>query len=118
MYVTTWGDADSLTASLNYHSENYLKYNRAFLEAVLEYTRSPYVNVIGHSMGVTLGRKIIKGGIGHDELGSGSYDLGDPLTSSVKVFVGLAGGNQGLSSCYNTATTLPTCGMTNGFFPG
>lgn len=44
-------------------------------------------------MGVTLGRKIIKGGIGHDELGSGSYDLGDPLTSRVKVFVGLAGAN-------------------------
>lgn len=44
-------------------------------------------------MGVTLARKIIKGGTGHDELGSGRYDLGDPLTSNVKVFVGLAGGN-------------------------
>lgn len=69
-------------------------------------------------MGVTLGRKVIKGGEGHDELGSGTYDLGDPLTSRVKVFVGLAGGNLGLSSCYTSGTLLPTCGMTNGFYPG
>ncbi|CAD8147550.1 unnamed protein product [Paramecium pentaurelia] len=118
LYATTWGDADSATASLNYHSENYLKYNRAFVEAVLEYTKSPYVNIISHSMGVTLARKIIKGGTGHDELGSGRYDLGDPLTSNVKVFVGLAGGNQGLTSCYTSGSSLPTCGMTNGFYPG
>lgn len=44
-------------------------------------------------MGVTLARKVIKGGNARDELGSGRYDLGDPLTSNVKVFVGLAGAN-------------------------
>ena len=118
LYVTTWGDGLSVTSSLKYHSENYLKYLRTFLLAVLDYTKSPYVNVIGHSMGVTLGRKIIKGGYANDELGSGSYYLGDPFTDRIKVFVGLAGANEGLTSCYTTQTTLPTCGSTNGFFPG
>lgn len=118
LYVTTWGDGLQVTSSLKYHSENYLKYLRTFLLAVLDYTKSPYVNVIGHSMGVTLGRKIIKGGYANDELGSGSYYLGEPLTDRVKVFIGLAGANEGLTSCYTASTTLPTCGSTNGFFPG
>lgn len=76
------------------------------------------MNVIGHSMGVTLARKIIKGGYGNDEMGSGKYYLGEPLSVRIKVFVGLAGANLGLSSCYSSGTLLPTCGMTNGFYPG
>lgn len=35
---------------------------RAFVEAVIAYTGTSKVNIIGHSMGVTIGRKIIKGG--------------------------------------------------------
>lgn len=69
-------------------------------------------------MGVTLGRKIVKGGPGHDELAGGDYYLGEPLTKRVKVFVGLAGGNYGLAGCFTEGFLLPTCGMTNGFFPG
>jgi triacylglycerol esterase/lipase EstA (alpha/beta hydrolase family) len=40
---------------------------RAFVEAVLAYTKAPKVIIIGHSMGVTIGRKIIKGGKAEDE---------------------------------------------------
>lgn len=69
-------------------------------------------------MGVTLARKIIKGGLANDELAGGKYDLGESLTKRIQVFVGLAGANYGLSSCYTSGTSLPTCGMTNGFFPG
>lgn len=116
--MTTWGNADQALASLNYHSYNYLTYLRAFVEAVLDYTKSPYVNIVSHSMGVTLARKVVKGGYANDELAGGKYYLGEPLTKRVRVFVGLAGGNQGLTSCYTGGTTLPTCGMTNGFFPG
>jgi len=103
---------------LSYHSYEHLTFLRSFLEAVLDYTKAPYVNVIGHSMGVTLARKIIKGGIANDELIGGKYDLGEPLTKRIQVFVGLAGANYGLTSCYSSGTSLPTCGMTNGFFPG
>lgn len=40
---------------------------RAFVEAVLAYTGSPQVSIVTHSMGVTIGRKIIKGGKAQDK---------------------------------------------------
>jgi triacylglycerol esterase/lipase EstA (alpha/beta hydrolase family) len=51
---------------------------RAFLEAVIKYTGAAQVNVIGHSMGVTIGRKIIKGGSATDSK-EGTYDVGSSL---------------------------------------
>lgn len=39
---------------------------RAFVEAVLNYTKATQVNIIGHSMGVSIGRKIVKGGNAQD----------------------------------------------------
>ncbi len=83
LYATTWGSADSNKAAFNYHSKEYLTYLRKFVEAVLAYTKSDKVNIVSHSMGVTLARKIIKGGEGHDSLAGGSYNLGPPLTDRV-----------------------------------
>ena len=51
---------------------------RKFVEAVLVYTKAPKVIVIGHSMGVTLGRKVIKGGNVVDHV-AGNYSLGPSL---------------------------------------
>mmetsp|Transcript_34140 Transcript_34140/g.30898 ORF Transcript_34140/g.30898 Transcript_34140/m.30898 type:complete len:151 (-) Transcript_34140:53-505(-) len=65
-------------------------------------------------MGVTLGRKVIKGGTGND---GGSYNLGDSLADKVDTFIGISGGNLGLTACFSTPT-LPTCGLQNGFYPG
>jgi len=62
LYTTTWGVANANGASLVNHSKKNVKYMRAFLEAVLAYTKAEKVIVIGHSMGVTIGRKIIQGG--------------------------------------------------------
>lgn len=42
------------------------------MEAVLAYTGAPRVNIIGHSMGVSLGRKVIKGGPALDH-SAGNY---------------------------------------------
>jgi triacylglycerol lipase len=70
---------------------------RAFVEAVLKYTDSPKVNIIGHSMGVTIGRKIIKGGIEP----AGNYDVGSSLKDKVNIFVGIAGANLGLVACWS-----------------
>jgi triacylglycerol lipase len=67
-------------------------------------------------MGVTIGRKILKGGATVDH-SAGNYDVGSSLQKYVKTFVGLAGANLGLTACW-TATAFPTCGTTDGFFPG
>ena len=87
-----------------------------------DYTGQPYVNVITHSLGVTLARKVIKGGpISADDgqhsrtLNSnvssdvaGSCNIGSPL-KFVDVFIGLSGGNYGLCNCEGGSELFATC---------
>lgn len=118
LYATTWGDANPLLAANQYHSKPNLQKIRAFIQAVKAYTGASKVDVVAHSMGVTLVRKAILGGSGNDAANGGGYNLGAPLTSSVDAFVGIAGANWGLVSCYQTGGTTPTCAATNGLYPG
>ncbi len=118
LYATTWGPANSALASQQYHSKDYLTRLRAFITAVKMYTGATKVDIVTHSMGVTLARKAIKGGSGNDALAGGAYNLGSSLTSWVDTFVGIAGANRGLVACYNSGPVTPTCGNTNGFYPG
>jgi triacylglycerol esterase/lipase EstA (alpha/beta hydrolase family) len=66
LYTTTWGPANSSIAYQNNHAKKYVQRMRAFVESVLAYTNASQVNVIGHSMGVSIGRKVIKGGSAED----------------------------------------------------
>ncbi len=117
LYATTWGPADPARKLEQYHSRLYLTQVRAFIEAVRAYTGAAKVDVIAHSMGVTLARKAISGGRASDSLDGGRYDLG-PRLGYVSTFIGIAGANQGLYGCYLTGATTPACGATNGFYPG
>ncbi len=118
LYATTWGDANPIYSAYQYHSLPNLQKIRAFIQAVKAYAGASKVDVITHSMGVTLTRKAILGGSGNDALNGGNYNLGSSLTSSVDTFVGIAGANRGLVSCYQTGGSTPTCANTNGLYPG
>jgi len=114
LYATTWGPADPFQMANQYHSKAYLTYLRAFVEAVLNYTGAPQINIICHSMGVTLARKVVQGGTGND---NGPYNLGPSLASQINTFIGIAGANLGLVACVSQMQ-YPTCGTTNGLYPG
>lgn len=118
IYATTWGPANSALASQQYHSKPYVMQVRKFIEAVKAYTGATKVDIISHSMGVTLSRKAVLGGYASDSLNGGTYYVGSSIISSVDTFLGIAGANLGLASCYTTGPTTPTCGSTNGFYPG
>lgn len=118
MYAMTWGDANPLLSAYQYHSLPNLQKIRAFIQAVKAYTGATKVDIVTHSMGVTLTRKAILGGSGNDAANGGNYNLGAALTSSVDTFVGIAGANRGLVSCYQTGGSTPTCAATNGLYPG
>lgn len=118
LYAITWGDNNPAMSAYQYHSLPNLQKIRAFIQAVKAYTGAAKVDIVTHSMGVTLTRKAILGGTGNDALNGGNYNLGSSLTSSIDTFVGIAGANWGLVSCYQTGGSTPTCAATNGLYPG
>lgn len=118
VYAFTWGDANPVLTATQYHSRENLTRIRTFLQAVLAYTGASKIDVVAHSMGVTLARKAILGGGASDMLDGGSYDLGSSLGARVDAFLGISGANLGLTSCWVTGPGTPTCGSTNGFYPG
>lgn len=118
LYAITWGDATPALAAYQYHSTENVVRLRAFIEAVLAYTGAKKVDIITHSMGVTLARRAILGGDFEDLLSEDASELGAPLTDRIDSFVGIAGANRGLLSCGLAGPTVPTCSMGNGLYPG
>eukprot|EP00347_Sterkiella_histriomuscorum_P024524 403330808 len=115
LYITTWGPANKDLASNQVHSKEYLEYLRKFTEAVIAYTGAKKINVMGHSMGVTLARRVIKGG--KVNAATNPFSLGASLADKVDTFIGIAGANYGLTACY-VAPLYQTCNSLNGFYPG
>lgn len=111
---------------------------RRFVEAVLAYTKATQIAIVSHSMGVTLGRKIVQGGAVTGGNGTrlfnsflGNCDLGASLIKKVDTFVGLSGANYGMCNCEGgDAFISATCNQQvkgvsntvtlfqNGFWPG
>jgi len=113
LFGLTWLSSSERGApQLNYHNPTKAAMVRDFINAVKSYTGKNQVDVIAHSMGMTVAIH--------------AADYGS-LWGSVRKFIGISGGLRGLSSCYwagyaNPAAT--TCGSQNvfdanifGFFP-
>uniref|UniRef100_A0A914CDX3 Lipase n=2 Tax=Acrobeloides nanus TaxID=290746 RepID=A0A914CDX3_9BILA len=117
LYATTWGDRNPLNALGRTHSCETLTYLKQFTEAVLKYTGHSKVDVISHSMGVTVARKVVIGGMFFDENDT-ICNLGPTLTHKIDTFIGLAGANLGMCECQGLSNADPTCNKRNGFWPG
>lgn len=110
--VTYLSASEQSSAAYNYHQQSKYDLIKNFIDAVKAYTGKSQVDIVAHSMGVSLGLATIK-----------VHKLG----SSVRKFVNIAGGVRGLSSCFYTGyanAAAPTCGSQNlynsnnfGFFP-
>ena len=116
LYITTWGPGTFTKGMDQVHSQETLNYLRQFTEAVLAYTGAKKISVISHSMGVTLARRVIKGGVISYE--GPPFDLGHSLGPQVDTFIGIAGGNWGIANCLLGPVLVPTCNANNGYFPG
>lgn len=88
-----------------------------FIEVVLVYIGVSKVDVVLYFMGVIFSWKVVKGGWVYDFNDGGFYNVGSFLISSIDVFVGIVGGNQGLVNCYYFSFVF-ICDDVNGFYLG
>lgn len=115
LFGVTWlssSEQSDSGAAYNYHQPSKYVVLKDFINAVKAYTGKSKVDIVTHSMGVSLALATVK-----------YYGM----ESSVRRFVGIAGGLRGLNSCYYTGyanASAPTCGSQNvynadifGFFP-
>jgi pimeloyl-ACP methyl ester carboxylesterase len=113
LFGLTWLSSSERSApQLNYHNPTRAAMVRDFIKAVKTYTGKSQVDVIAHSMGVTVAIH--------------AADYGS-LWGSVRKFIGISGGMRGLASCYWAGYANPfitTCGSQNvfnsnifGFYP-
>ena len=110
--VTYLSPTEQGAAKNNYHSLSKYSTLKTFIEKVKAYTGRSQVDIVAHSMGVSMSLAALQ-----------YYNL----WASVGKFINIGGGVRGLYSCYYTGyanSYAPTCGSQNvfdsytfGFFP-
>uniref|UniRef100_A0AC35TWL8 Lipase_3 domain-containing protein n=1 Tax=Rhabditophanes sp. KR3021 TaxID=114890 RepID=A0AC35TWL8_9BILA len=109
LFATTYSDGGMTGLYQKTMNCEDVKIIRNLIKYVSNYTNSP-VDVLGYSMGTAISRKAILGGACVDTM---EY-LGEPLTSLVDTFIGLAGVAYGFESCIWLETIAPACNLNNG----
>ena len=113
LFGITWlSPSEQLAPQLNFHTSTKAARIRDFITAVMAYTGKSKVDILAHSMGVTVAQHGITFG---------------NLWGNIDAFVNVAGGLKGLSSCLAVGfanPASPTCGSQNlldsntfGFWP-
>jgi triacylglycerol esterase/lipase EstA (alpha/beta hydrolase family) len=126
LYGSMWGFADVPHQKQHYHQRENVMYIRTFIDAVLEYTGAPQIDMIAHSMGVTYARRVLKGGTvkAYDRRTRGTdhdlYYIGEPLNDKVNTFIGIAGSNWGNKHCTEEPYKYiwARCNKLSGIWPG
>lgn len=115
LFAVTWlssSERGATAAAYNYHSSTKYAILKTFIDKVKAYTGKSQVDIVSHSMGVSLALATLQY---HNKW------------TDVRKFIGIGGGLRGLNSCYLTGPAnalAPTCGSQNiydsnkfGFFP-
>ncbi len=111
IYAVSYGKGNPEQAASETHAPDYARNLRSFFDAVAAYTGRQLI-VVGHSKGATDAQLAIHG-VSVDEVGDVSRFA---KKLPVRIFIGAAGANQGLSEC-RTLPFLPVSNRNNGFHP-
>lgn len=106
--ITFLTPAEQRDPQLNFHKPEKYRQILAFIAAVEEFTGADQVDVVAHSLGVSMTLAALTW---HDETGNG-----DAGWSDVRRFVNIAGGLHGLGACRAVGFAnplVPTCGGQN-----
>uniref|UniRef100_A0A0N4ZQU7 Lipase EstA/Esterase EstB family-containing protein n=1 Tax=Parastrongyloides trichosuri TaxID=131310 RepID=A0A0N4ZQU7_PARTI len=117
MYAFTYGDRNMDNAGNREMNCFVTKQFNKFIQSVLLYTNVDKVDVVGHSMGVSILRKAI---LGENINGKNENCENLPsLVNNIRNFVSISSANYGMCACTKSVSLfMKACGLDFGFYSG
>lgn len=113
LYGVSYGFVNPKMAKSQNMDYESIKRVREMIDAILEYTGSDKINIVGHSLGVSIALLSIQGG----DVGAAlNRPIGENISEKIENFIGIAGAVKGLSFC-SFFTFIPTCSKLTGLHP-